>query len=460
MAIDTTRAENAQFVSIERGEVDRRIFSDPDIFDREMALIFGRAWLFLCHESQIPRAGDFFEAPMGRDHVLVVRQRDNSIKVLLNTCTHRGNAVCRADEGNTKNFMCTYHGWTFGLDGELIGVPGFENLYHSELDKSALGLRTVAQCDSYRGFVFATMDRQAPGLSDFLGGTARLALDLLALRGDLEAVPGVQKFVINCNWKFAVDNLFDWYHPAITHMSANGLLGFPPPEAEEYLDTGGAATPDGVDLDTAAGQRTIDQTNLAVIGEFGHAIGGPTLKSLDRVLNGPAAVAFSQEWRKNPEVAQILGPVGSDVAGHPNVFPTMWITNFQISLRVPRTPELTEIWWYTFVPKDMAPENRAIVVSMANHVFGPAGFLEQEDGENWAQSTMQTTGYKSRDIPQALKMDLGHGKLLRDSERAFSYYYGHITEHPQLWTYAAWQEWMHGSSWEELRRATEPPDVL
>src|ERR1700679_2865965 len=117
---------NRDLVSIEKGEIDRRIFSDPEIFDLEMALIFGRAWLFVAHESQIPNAGDFFEAPMGKDNVLVVRQRDGSIKALLNTCTHRGNAVCRAEEGNTKNFMCTYHGWTFDLAGKLGGRPGLE----------------------------------------------------------------------------------------------------------------------------------------------------------------------------------------------------------------------------------------------------------------------------------------------------------------------------------------------
>lgn len=94
-----------ELVSLERGEVDRRIFSDEEIFEQEMELIFGRAWQFLCHESQIPKAGDFFETPMGRDNVLTVRQEDGTIKALLNTCAHRGNVVCRAEEGNTKAFI-------------------------------------------------------------------------------------------------------------------------------------------------------------------------------------------------------------------------------------------------------------------------------------------------------------------------------------------------------------------
>jgi 3-phenylpropionate/trans-cinnamate dioxygenase alpha subunit len=449
------------YVSAETGEIDRRIFSDPDIYEAEMELIFGRAWLFLCHESQIPKSGDFFEAPMGKDNVLVVRQRDGSIRALLNTCTHRGNAVCRADEGNTKNFMCTYHGWTFSIDGDLIGVPGFENLYHSELDKSALGLRQVAQIDTYRGFIFATMDPSAPSLYDFLGGTSRLSLDLIALRGDLQAIPGVQKFVINCNWKFAVDNLFDWYHAQITHMSANGLIGIANEANTAYIDSGGAETPDGVDVAKAAGQLATNDTNICVIGEYGHAIGGPDRQGFENLIgkNSPASLAFSQTWRDTEEIASILGPVGMDVAGHQSIFPTTWISNLQISLRVPRGPQKTEIWWYTFAPKEMTPEARAVVVGMANHVFGPAGFLEQEDGENWAQSTMQTTGYMSKRIPNALKMDLGRAKLERDP-LGFSYSYGQITEHPQLWTYLAWQEWMRASSWDELRRATEPPAVL
>ncbi len=99
-----------QLIRLDTGEIDRRIFVDEEIFELEMREIFGRAWLFLCHETQIPpKPGDFFEATMGRDNVLVVRQRDRSIKAFLNTCTHRGNAVCRAEEGNTRNFMCTYH---------------------------------------------------------------------------------------------------------------------------------------------------------------------------------------------------------------------------------------------------------------------------------------------------------------------------------------------------------------
>ena len=451
MSVDLDRIDD--LVSVERGEIDRRIFSDEDIFEREMEQIFGRAWLFLCHESQLKKPGDFFEAPMGRDNVLVVRQKDGSLKGLLNTCMHRGNAVCRAEEGNTKVFMCTYHGWTYGLDGSLIGVPGLEQFYKNTLDRSQYGLKEVAQLDSYKGFVFATMDPTAPPLLEFLGETGRVGIELIAARGDMEVVPGIQKFVINCNWKFTVDNLFDWYHPSITHMSAfdSGILPGANREMINPIETiraNGAATPDGTELSIPGG-GAVD--SVTVLGEYGHAIGGP--KVTDRP--GP----FDNTWRERPEAKEALGPVGLIVGGHPNLFPTAWIAvSVQLSLRVPLSPDQTEIWWFTFVDKNAPPEARQMQVFMANHVFGPAGILEQEDGENWAQSTKQTKGYASSKIPQILKMDLGEGKVIK--EAGLARIEGATSEHGQLWTYGAWASYMRGDSWDEIKAATTPGEFF
>src|SRR5499425_666371 len=151
MSFETAQIDD--LVSLERGEIDRRIYIDPAIFELEMERIFARSWLFLCHESQIPEAGDFFQAVMGRDNVLVVRQKNGSIRAMLNTCAHRGNAVCRADEGNAKGFLCTYHGWSYGIDGRLVGVPGYKSFYAGEVEKNRLGLPPVAQLASYKGFV-------------------------------------------------------------------------------------------------------------------------------------------------------------------------------------------------------------------------------------------------------------------------------------------------------------------
>ncbi len=445
-----------ELVSLERGEVDRRIYTDPEIFEVEMELIFGRAWLFLCHESQIPNPGDFFQSVMGRDNVLVVRQKSGGVAGLLNTCAHRGNAVCRAEEGNAKSFLCTYHGWSYGIDGRLKGVPGFKSFYEGGLDKSQHSLPSVAQVASYKGFVFGTHDATAPPLDEFLGAAGRLGLDLLACRGDMVVVPGIQKFILDCNWKFALDNLLDWYHPQVTHASAfePGVMG--PAggsvRAGEAIDMADVEMQEGQDLDISVGGITgtkFDQ--VVVLGEYGHAIGGPRTNSLGDLDN--------QKWRVRPEAQAALGPVGLTVAGHPSVFPTTWVTTTsQLSLRIPRTPTTTEIWWFSFVEQNMPQQVRERVIAMQTRVFGPAGLLEQDDGENWGQATKQTLGLASRRRKHALQMGLGRGKVIR--EHGLARIETLTNEHGQLWTYHAWAQWMKGLDWSELRDATTPPDVI
>ncbi len=436
-------------VSMERGEIDRRIFADEGIFEQEMELIFGRAWQFLCHESQIPKPGDFFETPVGRDNVLTVRQRDGSIKALLNTCPHRGNAVCRAEEGNTKAFMCTYHGWTFDLAGNLVGVPDLDRFYKGGLDKSKHGMVAVPQMTNYKGFIFCTMDDEAPTLEDYLGPTGRMSIDLLALQ-NVEIVPGIQKFVIDCNWKFAVDNVVDWYHAQITHMSALGMMAGDP---DAVVDAGGATDTLGDPLTIPSGASD-GATDLVLLAEYGHIVGGPSVSGLY------ASAAGDQSWRSRPDVVEALGPIGVEVAGHPNVFPNLWLVPLvrQIALRVPISPTKTEMWWFSFMPKDVTPEQRAANLQFLNHGQGPAGLFEQEDGENWAQQSLQVRGRRSQRIPQLLKMNLGRGHVIK--EHGLARLEGTSNEHAQLWLYYSWSQWMKGLDWDGLRKATIPPDVM
>ena len=216
--MDEARAA-AQLVDHELGLVGRKIFSDPGIYQMELEQIFARCWLYLGHESQLPNPGDYINVNMGEEPVLVVRSPKGKINAFINSCRHRGNRVCRSDAGNTAAFLCTYHGWTYDTEGKLIGVPGHKELYHGELNRTEWGLPQVAQVASYKGLIFGTFDPDAPSLDEYLGDM-RWWLDVLLDQGDMEVVPGIVRWQIDANWKFAADNAIgDNYH-GITHLSS------------------------------------------------------------------------------------------------------------------------------------------------------------------------------------------------------------------------------------------------
>ena len=111
-------------IGIDKGLLDRSVFTGEEIYQHELERIFTRAWLWIGHDS--PNPNDFFTTYMGEDPVILTRDAKGELHAMLNMCRHRGNRVVRADDGNAKNFMCTYHGWTYSSDGgKLASVPGY-----------------------------------------------------------------------------------------------------------------------------------------------------------------------------------------------------------------------------------------------------------------------------------------------------------------------------------------------
>ena len=436
MAVAIRDEEMYALVDTEAGLVDRRIFSGEDIYELELERIFARAWNFMAHDSQIPNPGDFFMTFIGEDRVICVRDNDGNPQVLVNTCRHRGNAICRAEEGHATSFMCTYHGWTYDLKGNLVGVPGFKEVYHEELDRENWGLIKAAHVATYKGFIFATMDPEAPGLSDYLGDVGRIGLDLIAAQGDMVVVPGIQKYIIPCNWKLAADNVWDFYHPAITHASSTMTRWRPlaaPPAADRF------ATP-----------------HIVVRGDYGHAISGPEVTEETRAQQANNAIHPS--WRGRPEAHAVLGPAGARVGNHPHIFPNCWLipNGEQLSMRLPRGPTTTEIWWFTFIDRNQPRDRHALQFYRANHNFGPAGMAEQDDGENWGESTRSTRGVIGKRYPFHYALNLGHGQVVEE-EGAPPYIETNVNEVAQLWLYESWARWMASESWGELRRTVQRP---
>ena len=153
------------------GELDRRIFVDPDIYAEEQEKVFGRAWLMIGHESLVPKPNDFFHTYMGEEPVILTRDDKGELHAFLNMCRHRGNRVVRTDLGNAANFACAYHGWTFSNDGSLEYVPGEEEAYYGGLDRGSLGL-IEARLETYAGIVFRLLGRERADIGGVLGGRA------------------------------------------------------------------------------------------------------------------------------------------------------------------------------------------------------------------------------------------------------------------------------------------------
>jgi phenylpropionate dioxygenase-like ring-hydroxylating dioxygenase large terminal subunit len=446
--LDTaTKRKLASYVDVEKGLVARNIFSDADIYQMEMEQIFARAWLFMCHESQIPNPGDFFLNFMGEDRVIIVRNNEGGISVLVNSCRHRGNAVCRADEGHATSFMCTYHGWTYDLNGALVGVPGFKEVYHEELDRENWGLIRAPQVDSYKGFVFATMDPEAVSLNEFLGSTGRTGIDLVADQGEMECVGGVQKWTMNVNWKFPTDNTADFYH-GMTHTSAHMVT---------------ADSPNWKGRNAAQGRRRRVADNgqqrrgVAMLGEYGH-VGG--LSFLPDTWETDLKDDPTSEWRYDPEVKVRMGDFKFRASGcMTNLFPNIFIPAVarQVAIRMPKGPMKSEIWYFTFIDKNASPEMRERHKYLSVHQFAASGLWEQDDGENWEQSTRGSIGTIARRYPINYQMGLNRGEIIND-ETGPPRVEAFVTENYMLWQHRAWSEWMQADSWDELKRNHSKPE--
>ncbi len=197
--------------------VNRRVFTDPHILQLEQVRVFERCWLYAGHESEIPQPGDFRSRKAAGRPVILVRGNDGQVRVLLNTCTHRGAQVCRESCGNSKTFQCFYHAWTFNNQGDLIGVPG-EEAYSEAFDRQELALATAPRMEIYRGFVFISFNPAIEPLVDYLAG-AKEYLDLVCDQSDagMEIVSGSHAYSMRANWKLLVENSMDGYHAPTTH---------------------------------------------------------------------------------------------------------------------------------------------------------------------------------------------------------------------------------------------------
>jgi phenylpropionate dioxygenase-like ring-hydroxylating dioxygenase large terminal subunit len=370
---------------VEPDRVHRTVYTDQEIFDREIEHIFERVWVYCGHESQIKNAGDFFTVRIGRQPMIVVRDSARNINVLYNRCPHRGVQLCGAQSGNTgSTFVCSYHAWSFRLDGTIRGIP-----LQSGYDGTRMGaanpdcsMKRAARVDQYRGFIFAGLTPEGPSLSEFLGD-ARVAFDDMCDRspeGEVEVVPVCHRMMQHSNWKFFMENQLDALHPSVTHQST----GVAASRVERTLSAGGQEAPLYYHyLSTFA--SSFDQWDSVQTVNFprGHGI----LKGYMGLRpNDPDSLEYTRAMHAayGPERAeQYLGRSIHHVLIYPYLSVQSPLQQLRVLRPVAPNRTLSEIWHFRL--KGVSPAIYRRSLWYFNLVNSPSTMINADDLENWTK---------------------------------------------------------------------------
>jgi p-cumate 2,3-dioxygenase alpha subunit len=199
--------------------VNRSLMTSQEVYDQERRELFDKCWLYVGHESEIPKNNDYVRRSVGGRPVIFLRDAKGQVRVHFNSCTHRGATLCREDAGNTRVFQCFYHAWSFDTTGKLVVTPGADG-YAPGFDKGEYNLKHPAGVQDYRGMWFVTYDPDAVDLLPYLAGSTEyidLVLDQSA--EGMKIVKGSHRYSVKSNWKLMVENSMDGYHAPTVHAT-------------------------------------------------------------------------------------------------------------------------------------------------------------------------------------------------------------------------------------------------
>jgi len=196
-------------------------YVDPRIADLERLNVFSQTWQLVARTDQLRRAGDFVATRLAGEPLVIVRGDDGTLRAFYNVCRHHAAAVVTEPCGHTSILQCPYHGWKYGLDGSLKGMPEFDGVKNFERAKNGL---VSVKVETWECFVFANLDPQARPLPEFLGGLVRRVAPLGISR---LSYFDRRSYDIHCNWKVFVDNYLDGgYHVPHLHKGLSSVLDY------------------------------------------------------------------------------------------------------------------------------------------------------------------------------------------------------------------------------------------
>ncbi|MFI8304997.1 Rieske 2Fe-2S domain-containing protein [Streptomyces sp. NPDC085927] len=348
-------------------KVHGSLYTDQQIFGEELRKIWYRTWVFVGHESEVPNPNDYVRKKLGPQDVIMTRDAEGGIHLLLNRCAHRGNQVCDDNKGNSSSFRCPYHGWTFRNTGELLGYP--YNKGYGGKGKIETGMGAVPRVDSYGGFVFGSFAADGPSLVEHLGAAAGEIDRLVRLSPEsrVELTAGWLQHRTKANWKLLAENETDGYHPQFVHGSIFGVTGSP--IGALYSDA-----------------------STAVTRNLGNGHSENDLRPEFRKFNEPMRWFGTTESRVPDYVAKMreLHGAGAEkilVEGAPHVmiFPNLFIAEIQVfNIQPVAVDECVQ--YSTAVQLAGAPELNRRMISQSIGSVGPAGMLLADDTEMYERN--------------------------------------------------------------------------
>ena len=194
-------------------------YYSKDFMEREWDHMWTRIWHLGPHLSEIPEPGDYRVHDFRHESVIIIRQEDGSVRAFYNTCRHRGNRLAWTELGSGNGFVCSYHGWEWGIDGMLNHVQDADDFENG----NPCGTLTLSElrCETWGGFAWWNMDDDAPALLDYLD-----PIPYLFRHRPMDTSTRViwRTFAVNTNWKFASDNFNESYHLPTVHSELRASI--------------------------------------------------------------------------------------------------------------------------------------------------------------------------------------------------------------------------------------------
>lgn len=391
--------------------VPSSVYTDPSLYCREQERIFrGRSWNYVGLTAEVPKPGDFLQTYVGETPVVLVRDRENRLRVFTNRCTHRGSQFCPEPSGNTSAFTCPYHHWTFSLDGRLVGIPFRQGVHgkggmHPCFEPSQHGLEQL-EVTQRNGVVFASHAKDIEPLEEYLGPSILAYFDRVCDGRPLRVL-GTMRHRVHANWKLQIENLKDPFHAALLHVFFVAFGIWRPDQATQ------------VKVD-ASGRHSVLVSTASFKPPAKELAAESASARKDFRLQDSRVIAYQREYEHG---------TGAVLTIWPNLIVLQQLNCLAMRHVRPDGPDACVKSWTFFGYETDTPELQQKRLLQAN-LLGPSGLVTIDDNEVLALSQAGSSGSPAA----ASVLEAGEGTadaehmLTESAIRGFYQYYRSVME--------------------------------